>query len=466
MSDMFSRPGNMLALAMVSVVASFLATLWFAQRKLDVVDDEIAELTLNATPSMEMASDARSQLRRVVMQAHAYVESRADRQALASEHERLVRLRDSLLVAPRFPGETVLLEQLDMALPPLGAALDAVIAAADGHDTEGAQRLLSGRMAGAVERVDAALDAIQDFNAAHARERVLAIRHTRDAANRLGSVFGLLSVVLAAVASLLVVRALRRAGRVVDERDRLLQARASEMEAFAYRVAHDLRGPLAGIALRLSAAEAEATTPDRVQCLQEKLRARVRHMSDIIEGLLEFARAGSVRKSGECSSVGHIVDSVLADVQPEAEAAGVALSSSRVPRECTVACSAGVLSSVLSNLVRNALKYVRTVERASRRVELSAQPNAGCLRICVEDNGPGIPRDAQDHIFRPFVRATGDHVAGIGLGLATVERLVTAHGGRVGVRSELGVGSLFWVELPLAPTPGGQPLIALEGGVK
>lgn len=462
---MFSRPGKMLAFAMVSVVLSFLATLWLAQQRLDVVEDEIATLTDNAMPSVETANDARAQLRRVAMQAHAHVEAGTDRATLVGGYEQLLRLRDKQLALPRFPGEDVLIGQLEAAMPSLGAALDAVMAAVDAGDATHAHQLLTTRLGAAVERVDAAFDGLAEFNAAHARDRVQAIGHARDAARRVGSLLGGISVVLALAASLLVVRALRRHARTVAERDRLLEARASEMEAFAYRVAHDLRGPLAGIALRLSTTELPES-PERLRATHETLRRRVKHMAAIIEGLLEFARAGTVRNTGEAVTVAAVVDEVLGDVQPEAEAAGIAVSVGELPRDAAVACSAGVLSSVLSNLVRNAVKYVRTVERTNRRVAISGQIHGDRVRICVEDNGPGIPRDMQERIFRPFVRAADGHIAGLGLGLATVDRLVTAHGGRVGVRSEPGVGSMFWVELPAAwnPRPHGASLVAIHGG--
>ncbi|MCU1279828.1 MAG: sensory transduction histidine kinase [bacterium] len=464
---MFSRPGKMLAFAMITVVLSFLATLWFAQRRLDVVDEEIDELLTNANPSIEAASDARSQLRRLVMQAHEYVESRgADRAALAATLDRLIGLRDAQSALPHFAGERALTERADAAIAPLGDAVDAVIAAVDAGDVARARRLLVGPFATAVERADAAMDALVDFNGAHAHDRIHAIRHARDSANDLGSILGAASVVLAAATTLLVFRALRRYARIAAERDRLLEARASEMEAFAYRVAHDLRGPLAGMALRLTASDGDPGIPERIQATHAKLRARVRHMSLLIDGLLDFARAGTARESCDgVADVAAVVDDVVHDVQPQAHAAGVALSVDRMPDGAHVACSAGVLSSVLSNLVRNAIKYVGVAERTLRRVAISAQPRNGCLRLVIVDNGPGIARDAQARIFRPFVRASNSAVDGIGLGLATVERLVTAHGGRVGVRSEPGVGSTFWVELPLAPRNGGRPpIVALEGG--
>jgi signal transduction histidine kinase len=107
-----------------------------------------------------------------------------------------------------------------------------------------------------------------------------------------------------------------------------------------------------------------------------------------------------------------------------------------------------VLSSVIENLARNAIKYMG--ERGERRVELRIVPTGSMVRVEVEDTGPGIPPAIYDKIFDPHVRGRTDGKPGIGLGLATVKRIAEAHGGRAGFRSQLDVGSTFWVELPRA----------------
>jgi len=89
-------------------------------------------------------------------------------------------------------------------------------------------------------------------------------------------------------------------------------------------------------------------------------------------------------------------------------------------------------------------------ESAVRQVRVRALPadGAGPVRIEVEDSGPGVPDSLGDRIFEPFVRGATSGVEGSGLGLATVKRFVSAHGGRIGYRSALGRGTLFWLELP------------------
>jgi signal transduction histidine kinase len=86
----------------------------------------------------------------------------------------------------------------------------------------------------------------------------------------------------------------------------------------------------------------------------------------------------------------------------------------------------------------------------TRRVAVRASAVGPTVRIDVEDTGAGIPAEMQDAVFEPFVRGAHDDEGGIGLGLATVKRLVEAHGGEITVQSTIGSGTLFRVNLPRA----------------
>jgi len=115
---------------------------------------------------------------------------------------------------------------------------------------------------------------------------------------------------------------------------------------------------------------------------------------------------------------------------------------------CDVRCSPGVLTSLLSNLVQNAIKYVADSE--VRRVVVRTRDLGNEIRVEVEDTGPGVPPSDQQRMFDPFVRGPGAAGPGIGLGLATVRHLAEAHGGHAGVRSEPGHGAVFWFSVPYA----------------
>jgi signal transduction histidine kinase len=167
----------------------------------------------------------------------------------------------------------------------------------------------------------------------------------------------------------------------------------------------------------------------------------------LVEGLLDFARAGGAPGSAHCD-VARVLADVVAELNEQADATHATIEVGRV--EGTVACSPGVLYSILSNLINNALKYLG--ESHERRVSVRSAQRGARVLVEVEDTGRGVPTALRQHIFEPFARGpSSDGSAGHGLGLATVKRLVSAHGGKVGVRALDGRGSIFWFELPAAP---------------
>jgi signal transduction histidine kinase len=123
--------------------------------------------------------------------------------------------------------------------------------------------------------------------------------------------------------------------------------------------------------------------------------------------------------------------------------------------EVEVATDRAVLGVIVANLLSNASKYSR--DSSERRVTVRARGEGGRVRVEVEDTGPGVPAGLERSIFEPYLRAPGVTQPGLGLGLATVKRLVTAHGGRVGERNAPTGGAVFWFELPRAHTPRPEP---------
>ncbi|HEX8538060.1 MAG TPA: sensor histidine kinase [Cystobacter sp.] len=115
-----------------------------------------------------------------------------------------------------------------------------------------------------------------------------------------------------------------------------------------------------------------------------------------------------------------------------------------------VALPRGLLYVVLANLLTNAFKFM--AERLERRVEVTArEEGAGCV-LTVRDTGPGISAAALPRIFEPFYRAPGAKASGHGIGLATVRRILKAHGGDISVQSVVGQGTTFTVWMPHAAT--------------
>jgi signal transduction histidine kinase len=142
---------------------------------------------------------------------------------------------------------------------------------------------------------------------------------------------------------------------------------------------------------------------------------------------------------------------VVEELRAPALERGIALRVEHAPEPVAVRCASGVLASLLSNLMRNAIKHMGSSTR--RQVELRIQARRDRIRFEVQDTGPGLPPDLLPHAFDPYVRGVGTPEPGLGLGLATVRRLVEGHDGRYGVSSQPGEGALFWFELPAAAVP-------------
>jgi signal transduction histidine kinase len=143
-----------------------------------------------------------------------------------------------------------------------------------------------------------------------------------------------------------------------------------------------------------------------------------------------------------------VLEDLVRGILPDAERRGVEVELQPVP-PVMVACSVGVYLSLAGNLVRNALKYIG--DSPVRRVSIRVVTDRATVRTEVTDTGPGIAPEYVDSLFVAYFRMGRDRgKEGLGLGLATVKKLVDGHHGSVGVTSEIGKGSTFWFTLPRA----------------
>jgi signal transduction histidine kinase len=290
--------------------------------------------------------------------------------------------------------------------------------------------------------LDEALDRLTAANVRHTlllSEQSHALLHRSEAVELILATAALL---IATFATILGLVAMRR-------HQRSLEQRAAELERFGETVAHDLLSPLSSLGLAMPVIQERHPDDEQTQRLTSRALNTVRHVRALVDGLLDFARAG-VRPAAAAD-----VDSVLNDVATELSEQATQLRA-RIDVEHAagrLACSSSVLYSITANLATNALKYLG--DSPERRVRLRAHARNGSILVEVEDSGPGIPPSLAELIFDPYVRLTRSQ-PGLGLGLATVKRLVLAHGGQVGVRSAPSGGSIFWFELPAAPDIGAR----------
>jgi signal transduction histidine kinase len=293
---------------------------------------------------------------------------------------------------------------------------------------------------------DAALDSIVTFESE--RGRLSAVRAEAARSQTRGVAYGLdgLSVLIAGALGAYAVTSHRRHRRA-------LELHMDELEMFAARAAHDIRGPLAPALLALEQVGASLTVDGPLRARVDRGLRSLHSIDRIVDGLLAFASAGARPQGGASATMSDAIDAVIAQYLDAAAAHGIELAAEPAA-PVRVACSEGVLASILSNLVGNAIKYVG--DTGERRVTVRSQRRASRMHVEVEDNGPGLAAGAGDRVFEPFVRGPTSR-GGLGLGLATVKRLVLAHDGAIGVTRAAPRGCIFWVELPLSRTEGEAP---------
>ena len=221
-----------------------------------------------------------------------------------------------------------------------------------------------------------------------------------------------------------------------------------DLDAFAGRIAHDLGNTLAPIAMVAKRLRMGARG-DSVEAAASLLDRTVRQGRALIEGLLAFSRAAAPARIAESTPLAVAVHDALAELSPVADRLGARVRVSA--SDAWVACPPGLVHLVAANLIGNALKFLEGQPR--REVSVTVGVRDGRAELLVSDTGPGISRDALPRIFEPFYRAPGVTAPGIGIGLATVRRIIDAHGGEITIASTPGEGTIVRVSLPLGRRP-------------
>jgi signal transduction histidine kinase len=292
---------------------------------------------------------------------------------------------------------------------------------------------------GLVEAADSEMERLVLLNTDYAARHARRIEQLWRSATRTEFVLDGICILLACLTGLVAVGALRRARRLLEEK-------TSELEQFAARVAHDVSSPLSTIGLSLPLLQRRLANDTQLQLLTTRAAASLERVYALVNGILDFARSGA-RHGGGRADVSEVLAGVIADLDEQAQRARVTLVLDARGGE-RVACAPGILMSIASNLVRNAILYMG--DSAVRSVTVRATARERMVAFEVEDSGPGVVPELHDYIFEPYARVGTSKEPGLGLGLATVKRFVVAHRGAIGVRSERGRGAVFWFELPRA----------------
>jgi signal transduction histidine kinase len=241
-----------------------------------------------------------------------------------------------------------------------------------------------------------------------------------------------------------------------------LQAEVAEKEDFLRAVSHDLNAPLrniAGMASMMLLKYGQTFEADALQRL-ERIQKNVDVECELINELLELSRLKTRRERIEPVNLQELVQAVAEQFSNDLERTGITLQI-RTPLPVML-CERARMRQVFMNLVDNAIKYMRP--EGPRLIQVSCAPHDDEIVIDVTDTGLGIAEDDLGAVFHVFRRAKSAAVAripGKGVGLASVKAIIENYGGRLGVQSEPGAGTRFFMELPLKHFRGqDRPVVA------
>jgi two-component system OmpR family sensor kinase len=230
-----------------------------------------------------------------------------------------------------------------------------------------------------------------------------------------------------------------------------LSATLEGQRRFVADAAHELRSPVAALALQVQLAERAQTDAARAAALAE-LRRGISRAGRLVQQLLDLARLepGVAPEAPAAVDLAQLVREVIGTFAARADSQGVDLGAD-APPGAVVCGSAPELRSLVANLVDNALRYAPP----QSAVTVSLRECEGALALAVEDAGPGIPADQRERVLQRFQRVEGDVTAGSGLGLPIAKAIVERHRGQLVLaearpgRSPPGLS--VQVRLPLAP---------------
>jgi signal transduction histidine kinase len=243
---------------------------------------------------------------------------------------------------------------------------------------------------------------------------------------------------------------LSRSNVLLDQAKRELEHTNAELEAFSSSVAHDLRAPIRAIDgfTRILIEDFSAQLPPTARQYLNDIRQSACAMSQMVKDLLKLSRLQYQKLSLQATPLNDLVESVLRDIKAEFSSREIEWRIGALP---VVNCDPGLVRQVFANLLSNAVKFTRNQKPAVIQVEQMTSESE--LIILVRDNGIGFDPNVATKLFGLFVRLHDvKDFEGTGVGLATVQRIVQKHGGRVWADSLPGQGATFYFSLQEAQT--------------
>ena len=228
----------------------------------------------------------------------------------------------------------------------------------------------------------------------------------------------------------------------LEHRNVELAAANQELEAFTYSIAHDLRAPLRHIQAfsNMLGEELGQNIPPAAQEFVHDIIGSTQEMGRMVDDLLGLASVGRQEPRLQVTGLGSLVQEVLKDLAPETASREIRWQIGDLP---FIDCDPGLMKQVFSNLLSNAVKYTRP--RKPAIIEVGRATEQGEYIIFVRDNGVGFSMKYADKLFGVFQRLhRKEDFEGTGVGLATVQRIIHKHGGRIWASAELDKGATFY----------------------
>jgi PAS domain S-box-containing protein len=256
------------------------------------------------------------------------------------------------------------------------------------------------------------------------------------------------------------VTARKEAASILAEAKEMAESATATKTRFLAAASHDLRQPLQSIALYLSVLDRQSNPSEKTQEINGKIRSSLDVMGELLDALLDISQldGGSIIPTKKDFTVQSMLDRIVADNEPAANAKGLDLRCSASP--CVLHSDPALLQRVVENFVTNAIRYTD-----SGHIEVTCEPRVDTCRIEVKDTGVGMPAESLDTIFEEYFQLDNpvrDRRKGLGLGLAIVKHLTHLLDHTLDVQSTLGEGSTFAVDVPI-----GQPIEeSLESSTK
>jgi len=241
---------------------------------------------------------------------------------------------------------------------------------------------------------------------------------------------------------------IQRQQRHLQESYDKLRELESLRDNLVHMIIHDMSTPISVINISLSMlGDFSGSKPNKSSAVVFQAASNsVQQLQDMVSHLLAVSRleAGEMPLDKIECQLDQLINTTI---QQRAFSNGGHAINVEAPTGIKVFCDQNIIQRVLGNLLGNALKFIPEMGE----VKIAVSTCNGKARVCVTDNGPGIPAESHLRIFEKFgqVKSTGHRNLGTGLGLAFCRLAVEAHGGQIGVGSEPGKGSTFWFELPL-----------------